>query len=106
MYVRLAFATAINVSPDILLIDEVLAVGDQSFQAKCLERIQELKARGVTIVLVSHSLDAVRTHCDRAIWLDRGILREDGLTDLVVARYLQDVHQRDERGDERKQENT
>ena len=96
MYVRLAFATAINVSPDILLIDEVLAVGDQSFQAKCLERIQELKARGVTIVLVSHSLDAVRTLCDRAIWLDRGVLREDGLTDLVVARYLQDVHQRDE----------
>jgi len=96
MYVRLAFATAINVSPDVLLVDEVLAVGDQSFQAKCLERIQELKARGVTIVLVSHSLDAVRTLCDRAIWLDRGILREDGLTDLVVARYLQDVYQRDE----------
>ncbi|MCD6518438.1 MAG: ABC transporter ATP-binding protein [Anaerolineae bacterium] len=96
MYVRLAFATAINVSPDILLVDEVLAVGDQSFQEKCLERIHELKAEGVTIIFVSHSLDAVRNLCDRAIWLDQGILREDGVTDVVVARYLQHVYEREE----------
>ena len=96
MYVRLAFATAIKVSPDILLVDEVLAVGDQSFQAKCLDRINEIKARGVTIVFVSHSLDMVRSLCDRAIWLDRGVLRQDGLTDTVVGRYLQDVHEREE----------
>ena len=96
MYVRLAFATAVNVSPEILLIDEVLAVGDQSFQDKCLERIQELKARGITIVFVSHGLDAVRNLCSRALWLDNGILREDGPTDLVVARYLQHVHDKEE----------
>jgi len=96
MYVRLAFAIAINVSPDTLLIDEVLAVGDQSFQDKCLERILELKNRGVTIIFVSHGLDAVRSLCDRAIWLDGGVLMEDGLTDMVVGRYLQHVHDKDE----------
>jgi len=97
MYVRLAFAIAINVNPDVLLIDEVLAVGDQNFQEKCLERIHEIKARGVTIVFVSHSLDAIRTMCDRTIWLDKGVMREDGLTDVVIARYLQYVHEKEER---------
>jgi len=96
MYVRLAFATAVNVSPDILLVDEVLAVGDQSFQARCLDRINELKASGMTIILVSHSLDMVRSLCDRAIWLHRGVLRQNGLTDTVVARYLQDVQEGEE----------
>jgi len=96
MYVRLAFATAINVSADILLVDEVLAVGDQSFQEKCLEHINEMKSRGITIVLVTHSLDAVRSLCSRAIWLDDGVLRQDGLTDMVVARYLEHVRTKDE----------
>lgn len=96
MYVRLAFATAINVSPDILLLDEVLAVGDQSYQRRCLARIHELKASDMTIVFVSHSLDAVGSLCDRALWLDGGVLREDGLTDTVVARYLQQVQERDQ----------
>jgi lipopolysaccharide transport system ATP-binding protein len=96
MYVRLAFAAAINVNPDVLLVDEVLAVGDQSFQAKCLERIQELRARGVTIVFVSHSLDVVRNLCDRTLWLESGHLREDGITEAVVAHYLQHVHEKDE----------
>lgn len=96
MYVRLAFAAAINVNPDVLLVDEVLAVGDQSFQTKCLERIQELRARGVTIVFVSHSLDVVRSLCDRTLWLESGHLREDGLTEAVVAHYLQRVHDKDE----------
>ena len=96
MYVRLAFAIAINVNPTVLLVDEVLAVGDQRFQEKCLERIEELKCRGVTIVFISHSLEAVRNLCERAIWLDQGVLREDGPSDLVVARYLQHVHDREE----------
>jgi len=96
MYVRLAFATAINVSPDVLLVDEVLAVGDQAFQARCLDRIRQLKAGGMTIVFVSHSLDMVRSLCDRTIWLDGGTLREDGITDVVVGQYLQEVHQRQE----------
>jgi len=96
MYVRLAFATAINVRPDILLVDEVLAVGDQSFQDKCLERINALKQRGVTIILVSHSLDAIRNLSERALWMDEGIVQEDGVSDMVVARYLQYVHDQDE----------
>jgi ABC-type polysaccharide/polyol phosphate transport system ATPase subunit len=91
MYVRLAFATAINVNPDILLIDEVLAVGDQSFQTKCLRRVHEMKEQGVTIVFVSHGLDSVMSLCDRAIWLDDGVLRDDGMTDVVLRRYLQDL---------------
>jgi len=96
MYVRLAFATAINVSPDILLVDEVLAVGDQSFQARCLDRIHQLKAGGVTIIFVSHSLDMVRDLCERTIWLDEGVLRRDGITDVVVGRYLEEVHRKEE----------
>jgi len=96
MYVRLAFAAAINVNPDVLLVDEVLAVGDQSFQAKCFERIQELKARGVTIVFVSHSLDVVRSLCSRTLWLESGQLCEDGLTEAVVAHYVQHVHDKEE----------
>ncbi len=96
MYVRLAFATAINVDPDILLVDEVLAVGDHSFQEKCLGRINELKARGVTIVFVSHGLDTVRSLCERTIWLQESRLQDDGITDGVVDRYLHYVHARDE----------
>lgn len=96
MYVRLAFAAAINVNPDVLLVDEVLAVGDQSFQAKCFDRIQELQARGVTIVFVSHSLDVVRSLCSRTLWLEDGHLCEDGLTEAVVAHYLQRVHEKEE----------
>ena len=96
MYVRLAFATAINVDPDILLVDEVLAVGDQSFQEKCLGRIHELKARGVTIVFVSHGLDAVRSLCERTLWIQESSLLDDGITDGVIDRYLQYVHSRDE----------
>lgn len=92
MYVRLAFASAINVHPDILLIDEVLAVGDQRFQEKCLDYIRGLKARGVTIVIVSHNLDAVTSLCDRAIWLDAGLLREQGAADDIVACYLRDAY--------------
>jgi len=96
MYVRLAFAVATNVNPDVLLVDEVLAVGDQSFQTKCFERIQELQSRGVTIVFVSHSLDVVRTLCGHTLWLENGVLREDGATESVVARYLESVRRKEE----------
>ena len=95
MYVRLAFATAINVEADVLLVDEVLAVGDQSYQHKCLERIYELKARGVTIVFVSHDLDSVRSVCDRVLWLDRGTLRAQGIAEEVVGHYLQHEYERE-----------
>lgn len=101
MQVRLAFATAIHVHPDILLIDEVLAVGDQSFQEKCWGAIRERAERGVTIVFVSHNLDAVRRLCRRAVWLDHGILREDGEVGEVVQHYIESVHYQDARLPER-----
>ncbi len=88
MYMRLAFAVAINVDADILLIDEVLAVGDQHFQEKCLNKMKELKKEGKTMVFVSHSMDAVKFLCDRAIWLYEGQIREDGSTEKVVSDYL------------------
>lgn len=101
MQVRLAFATAIHVHPDILLIDEVLAVGDQRFQEKCWRAIREMADRGVTIVLVSHDLDAVRRLCRRVVWLDHGILREDGDAEEVVQHYIESVHYQDARLPER-----
>jgi lipopolysaccharide transport system ATP-binding protein len=92
MTMRLGFSIAVCVSPDILLIDEVLAVGDQSFQEKCLRRIDEVQKSGVTIVFVSHALETVRALCDRAIWFDRGELQEDGPCDAVVDSYMASVH--------------
>ncbi len=78
MYVRLAFAVAVHVDPDILLVDEVLAVGDEPFQRKCLERIRTFQAEGRTIVLVTHGLDQVAEFCDRAVVLERGAIVNDG----------------------------
>jgi ABC-2 type transport system ATP-binding protein len=83
MYVRLAFAVAVHVDPDILLVDEVLAVGDEPFQAKCLAKIDEFKREGRTIVLVSHSSGQVADICNRALVLEKGELIEDG--DVIVA---------------------
>jgi ABC-2 type transport system ATP-binding protein len=80
MYVRLAFAVAVNVDPDILVVDEVLAVGDERFQAKCVARIQKFKEEGRTILLVTHNADQVRALCDRAIVLDSGDMIADGPT--------------------------
>jgi ABC-2 type transport system ATP-binding protein len=91
MFVRLGFAIAINVEPEVLLVDEILAVGDEAFQHKCTERFALLRSRGVTIVLVSHSLDAVRNMCDRAAWLEHGHLKEVGLSGHVVESYLTHV---------------
>ncbi|NLX44261.1 MAG: ABC transporter ATP-binding protein, partial [Chloroflexi bacterium] len=88
MAMRLAFSIAVSVDADILLVDEVLAVGDQAFQAKCLERIREILKQGVTIVLVSHDLNMVRDLCQRSIWLHKGRLRADGPTPEVLDAYL------------------
>ncbi len=91
MYVRLGFAVAVHVDPDILLIDEVLAVGDEEFSAKCIAKIQEMKYRGVTLVFVTHQLDQVRNLCDRAMWLDKGEAMTIGDPVRVVDAYLQEV---------------
>lgn len=88
MYMRLAFSVAINVDADILLIDEILAVGDQHFQDKCFAKIEELKESDKTIVIVTHSLDQVRKLCTRAIWIYNGEVRLDGKPDKVVDEYL------------------
>lgn len=88
MYMRLAFSVAINVDADILLIDEILAVGDQHFQDKCFEKLTELKNSGKTIVIVSHSLDAIKKLCNRAVWIYEGKIKMDGSTDKVVEEYL------------------
>ncbi len=78
MYMRLAFAVAIHVDADILLIDEILAVGDAGFQAKCFNRLREIKTSGTTIVIVSHSLGQIEEICDRTIWIDKGKIRKEG----------------------------
>jgi ABC-type polysaccharide/polyol phosphate transport system ATPase subunit len=91
MFARLGFAIAVNVDPDVLLIDEVLAVGDQSFQARCLDRMLEFRDAGKTIVFVTHDLSSVESFCDRAIWMDRGRIREDGLPHHVIRSYVAEV---------------
>ena len=87
MYMRLAFSVAINVDADILLIDEILAVGDQHFQDKCLNKMLELKKQGKTMVFVSHSEDSVKFLCDRTIWLNNGVVKMDGKTNEVLKNY-------------------
>jgi len=91
MYMRLGFAIAVTVDPDILLIDEVLAVGDEAFQHKCVGKIQEFQARGKTIVLVTHDLGSVERLCDEAVWLGGGRLMAQGGTREVIDRYLDQV---------------
>ncbi len=93
MHMRLGFAVAIHVDPDILLIDEILAVGDQAFQQKCLGKIGELKSQGVTIIFVSHDLEAVQDLCDRALWLEDGNIQRVGQADRVVASYVAAVEE-------------
>jgi ABC-type polysaccharide/polyol phosphate transport system ATPase subunit len=87
MYMRLAFSVAIEVDPDILIIDEILGVGDAGFQGKCFERIEDFRRRRKTILLVSHSMDNVRKLCDRAMLVHGGQVLEDGPPDRVIARY-------------------
>ena len=88
MFMRLAFAVAINVDADILLIDEILAVGDAAFQAKCFTRMQEIKAKGTTIVIVSHALSQIEQICERSIWIDGGVIRLEGRPRDVHPHYM------------------
>jgi ABC-type polysaccharide/polyol phosphate transport system ATPase subunit len=87
MYARLGFSIAVHLVPEILLIDEVLSVGDETFQQKCLRRMAELRARGTTIVLVSHNTDSIEQQCDRACLLVHGRLAAEGKPDRVVGEY-------------------
>jgi ABC-type polysaccharide/polyol phosphate transport system ATPase subunit len=91
MYMRLGFAVAIHVDPDVLLVDEVLAVGDEGFTHKCLDKFAEFRRRGRTVLLVTHSLDLVSRFCDEALWLDAGVVRVQGDPRRVIDAYLLDV---------------
>ena len=93
MYVRLGFSVSIHVEPDILLVDEVLAVGDLEFQNKCMEKFAQLKQDGRTVVVVSHGLEQMRSFCDQAAWLDHGKLVEVGNAAQVVDTYSDVAHQ-------------
>jgi lipopolysaccharide transport system ATP-binding protein len=92
MFVRLGFSVAVHVNPRILIIDEVIAVGDEEFQRRCFEHLYKLRNDGVTIVMVTHSLDLVRSMCDRAAWMDHGHLRAQGTGVEVVRQYLEQVN--------------
>ena len=91
MYMRLAFSVAINVDADILLIDEILSVGDEHFQNKCYEKMRELKSEGKTMVFVTHSMQTVKQLCDRAVWLCDGKIKMDGSTEEVVEEYIKET---------------
>src|SRR6478735_7725273 len=96
MYMRLGFAVAIHVDPDVLLVDEVLAVGDEGFTHKCLDKFAEFKRRSKTILLVTHSLGLVERFCDEALWLDAGRIKGSGDPKRIVGAYLTDIEQREE----------
>ncbi|WP_252221705.1 MULTISPECIES: ABC transporter ATP-binding protein [unclassified Clostridium] len=91
MYMRLAFSVAINVNAEILLVDEILAVGDASFQSKCFKKMQEIKNEGTTIVIVSHDLAAIERLCDKAIWIDNGIKKIESQPHDAIAQYLDKI---------------
>lgn len=91
MYVRLAFAVAVHSDPEVLLVDEVLSVGDAFFQEKCLERMHDFQRRGTTIVVVSHILELITTFCERAIWLEHGRVVAEGPAVAVVEQYRESV---------------
>jgi ABC-type polysaccharide/polyol phosphate transport system ATPase subunit len=105
MYMRLGFAVAIHVDPEVLLVDEVLAVGDEGFTHKCLDKFGEFKRRGKTILLVTHSLGLVERFCDEAVWLDGGVKKAEGDPQRVIGSYVTDVARQEERylvaGDEK-----
>jgi len=91
MYMRLAFSVAINVDAEILLIDEILSVGDQHFQEKCFQKIEDLKAEGKTIVFVTHGMESVKRFCTRAVWLHQGSIKLDGDVDTVREKYIRET---------------
>lgn len=89
MYMRLAFSVAINVNAEVILIDEILSVGDLNFQSKCLKKLQQIKRQGTTIVIVSHSMEQIESICDRSIWLNDGQIVEDNVPSYVNRKYLE-----------------
>lgn len=93
MYMRLGFSIAVDVNPDILLIDEILAVGDQAFQEKCIKRIEDFRNQGKTIIFVSHSAASVQQLCTRAILLHKGKLILDGTPDEIIGKYHEIMHE-------------
>jgi ABC-2 type transport system ATP-binding protein/lipopolysaccharide transport system ATP-binding protein len=95
MYARLGFSIAVHLDPEILIVDEILAVGDEDFQRRCFDYLSELRSRGVTIVFVSHSLPLVQTMCDRVAWLDHGSLVMEGPAVEVVDAYVEDVNRKE-----------
>ncbi len=105
MYVRLGFSVAVNVDPDILLVDEVLAVGDESFSRKCLDKMTAFKKDGKTIVLVTHDLPTVERFCDQALWLESGCIQAQGEPRQVIDAYRQEVARRDNARYEEEQTN-
>ncbi|MEF3304491.1 ABC transporter ATP-binding protein [Paenibacillus sp. GYB003] len=94
MYMRLAFSVAINVNPEILLIDEILSVGDANFQKKCFDKIEGFKASGATIVIVAHDLGTIEKICDKVVWMDQGHIIEQGEPDRIVNLYTQHMHKK------------
>jgi ABC-2 type transport system ATP-binding protein/lipopolysaccharide transport system ATP-binding protein len=100
MYVRLGFAIAVAVRPEILVIDEVIAVGDEQFQRKCFDHLHTLRQSGATIVLVSHSLATIENMCDEAVWIDHGEVRMDGKANEVVKGYIESVNEVESRVDQ------
>ncbi len=99
MYARLGFSVSVHLDPEILLLDEVLSVGDQSFQQKCNERMMKLRKKGITILFVSHDLDAVWRLCSKTVWLDQGKVVMDGPTPKVIDAYLKNVLEQDTKQD-------
>jgi ABC-type polysaccharide/polyol phosphate transport system ATPase subunit len=97
MYMRLAFAIAVNVDPDLLIIDEILAVGDAGFQKKCFERIDAFRAAGKTIVFVSHDHGTIEKFCNKVLWLDRGVPKAYGDAHTVISRYLEQLAEAEDR---------
>lgn len=102
MFVRLAFAVAINVEPDILIVDEALAVGDVRFQLKCMDKFLEFKEKGITILYVSHDVNSIKRFCTRAIWINEGNMEADGDVDTITDKYLDYLKRLD--ADESKEE--
>ena len=96
MYVRLGFSVAVHVHPEILIIDEVIAVGDEEFQRRCFEHLYKVRNEGVTIVMVTHGLGIVQNMCDRAAWMDHGQVRAEGKAPDVVFEYVQTVNEAEE----------
>ncbi|MGI6680850.1 MAG: ABC transporter ATP-binding protein [Bdellovibrionota bacterium] len=95
MFMRLGFSLAIHTSPDVLIVDEVLAVGDASFNAKCKDRLFEIKKKGTTLLLVSHDLSSIKDWCEEALWIEKGVVKARGIPEKVINKYLSYVSARD-----------